>query len=267
VYGIYAQRARRRRRVISRASGPLLAVCALSGLLLIGPGVARAGPLTAPGRPHSAAATGEPAAAPGGQTMAAATQLETGLDYRGTVVPGQQLWYKLDAAGQRAFVEVRGETPLCSVQASVLDANGRPLGELISSTRETLPLIAYFPAHPVSGVYYLRIAANPYAPCASTDYVFKLVEPEQPEKASCQTIAGPNGEPRGECTLPSKESDVPAFEARACASDRTVFNRVNVEVARVRALVARRRASVRALRQLEGEERSDHRRMNVRCLL
>ena len=203
--------------------------------------------------------------------MATAAQLENELHYRGTVVPRQQLWYKFDSAGERAYVEVRGETPLCSVRAALLDARGRTLGQIVSSTRETLPLLAYFPAHPVSEEYYLRIDANPYAACANTSYVFKLAEPEQPLPDECGAgppPTGPHGEPIPiSCAAPSKESVVPAFEARACQSDRSTFDHANKEVARVRALVARRRAGIRTLRQLERAQNTDLRKMNVRCLL
>lgn len=277
MFGIYAQRARRRRRVVSRTSRPRFAACVLPGLLLIAsiaPGSALAGAAVTPVHPHDTTAT-TPASssAGGGTTMATAAQLENELHYRGTVVTGQQLWYKFDSAGERAYVEVRGETPLCSVRAALLDARGRTLGRIVSSTRETLPLLVYFPTHPVSEEYYLRIDANPYAACASTSYVFKLVEPEQPRPDECGSDTGPlptgpHGEPIPKsCTAPSKESAVPAFEARACQSGRSTFDHANKEVTRVRALVARRRASIRTLRQLEREQNRDLRKMNVRCLL
>jgi hypothetical protein len=263
----------RHRRVASRASWPLLAARALSGLLLvaaIAPGVARANAVVAPARPQGLTTTATPPApsgAPGSVTRASATQLDNELNYRGSVAPGQRLWYKLAAAGERAYVEVRGETPLCSVRAALLDARGRTLGQIVSSTRETLPLLVYFPAHAVSKRYYLRIDANPYASCASTDYVFKLVEPEQPEPVECPPpTTGTNGEqqPRS-CSAPSKASAVPAFVSRACASYQAAFDRVNRAVAKLRALVARRRARIRALRRLEGVERAARRRANVRC--
>jgi len=229
----------------------VLTACVLLGLLLltasIAPGVARAG-----ARATSAENT---AGAPGGATMASATQLENGISYRGTVTePGQRIWYKLDAQdAERILLEVWGTTRSCPVRATVLDARGRTLGQLISTNSEILFFAVLVPVHPVSGVYYLRIDADPYTSCASAGYVFKIVEPGQPIKCP----------PGLTCTSP--EGSVPALVFSACNGASKAVQRLSREVAGEAALVRRGRGSVSKLRRLESEERTARRKSHVNC--
>ncbi len=197
--------------------------------------------------------------------MATATPLKTEFDYRGAVASGQEAWYKLEGGGQRAYVEVRGETPSCSVRAALLDAHGRTLRQIISSTRETLPLIAYFPSKPVAGVYYLRIDANPYAPCASANFVFKLVQPSQADDCEAEATIGPAGEPQT-ALCPGHETASPSSRERACAADELALERESTAIARERALVAHRQGSIRTLRQYESRKDAIKRRAFGDCV-
>jgi hypothetical protein len=228
--------------------------------------VASAGASTGPpnGRGPAASKSAHPNLA-AATTMAAATPLKTGFDYRGAVAAGHEAWYKLEGGGQRAYVEVRGETPSCSVRATLLDARSRTLRQIISSTRETLPLIAYFPSKPVTDVYYLRIDANPYAPCASASFVFVLVQPVQADDCESETTVGPAGEPQHTVCAANETSAIPSRE-RACAADELALERESTAIARERALVTRRRGSIRTLRQYEGRKDAIKRRALGDCV-
>jgi hypothetical protein len=264
VSGTYAQRARRRGRVASRASRSLLAVRALSGLLLIAsiaPGAARAGTAVAFGRPHGSAAAILPpgaASAPGGATMASATPLGNQPSYRGTIAPGGQLWYKFEHTdGERMHVNLWGKTPACPVRATMLDADGHELGEIISSTHEIEPFIVYFPPHEVSLVYYLRIDTGPAAsaPCAGAGYVFTLQEPEQPQ---CQASLLPDGEQAASCVLAEKSA--PAYEASVCSQASRRYRQLANDLANERGHVG-----VGTRRRLESEVYAARREVTHGC--
>jgi hypothetical protein len=191
--------------------------------------------------------------------MAAATQLKNELSYRGTIAePGQQIWYKLDAVdGERAIVNLWGRTRSCPVRATLLDARGRGLGEIVSSTSEIQPFIVYFPANPVSATYYLRIDL-PRASCAGAGYVFTLVAPEQPQPpAECQ--AASNGEPRF-CTLASKAEAVSAYIANTCKVAARNYRRAASVLAE-----ERRRVGIGTRRRLESAVSAARRGVRLDC--
>jgi hypothetical protein len=204
-----------------------------------------------------------PRGAPGGAKPSSATSLQTGFSYMGTVTKrGGRLWYRLQAGdAKRLLFHLRGKSRSCSVRASVLDARGKSLGQLISSPAETQPFVVLVPATPVSDTYYLRIDASPFEPCAGARYVFTLVEPGQGPLTPCETpgaaLAAPLSKACG-----SDSARAPSMVARA-ASGRDACERVGpqlghatFEVARVRRLVLHRKARVGTLRRLESERRA-----------
>jgi hypothetical protein len=241
-------------RLPQAASRPPLVARGLLGLLL----VASLAPNIALAHGHASSA-GAPTAAPGGTTMAAATRLHTGLGYRGTIAePGQQAWYKLESDGYpRAQFDIAGKTISCPARATMLDTHGRTLGQLISTTSETLPLLARFPTHPISNVYYLRIDADPYSACANAAYVFHLAEPLQPEPCSLPEADGRE--------IVCGYGPAPPLLTRACASAAKQVQQLSREVALEAALVSRRRGSVATLRRLESEEHTASRKSSVSC--
>jgi hypothetical protein len=177
--------------------------------------------------------------------MASATPLGNVTSYGGEIAPGQQAWYRFQhSGGERARVDLRGSAGSCPVRASLLDAHGGTLAEIVSSASETEPFTAYFPRPEVSLDYYLRIEPDPSAttPCStSAGYVFRLAEPEQP---ACHTHVGPHGEKARACVL--AERSVPAYEARACAAVSRRYNALAKALARAHGRARRRLA--RALR-------------------
>ena len=188
--------------------------------------------------------------------MEAATPLANAPRYRGTVEPGQELWYRFEDTGGgegRVYIDLWGPTQSCPVRATLFDASGRALGELVSFTREIEPFIVYFPPQQASLTYYLRIDAEPSsASCAGADYVFRLLEPEQP---SCSSTAGLNGEERKACVLAAKS--VPAYVANACSAASQRYLRI------VRALS--RRISARTRRRLNREKAAAKRELARNC--
>ena len=266
MFGIYAQRARRRRRVASRTSRPPFAACILSGLLLIAsilPGSALAGVAVAPGHLHDATATTTPpppadgGSSPGGATMATATALVTESSYRGAIdAPAAQAWYQLQvAAGEKVAFEVRGKTSSCPVRASFVDASGRTLEQLTSTARESLPFLVSAPQRATSESYYLRIDISPSSTCSHAGYAFRLLFPEQ--EPPCVQPAPPSpGQPSvGVCA--SKEAGYgPALRLETSACDRAgaAVSRASNATGRERGEVQRGRGSRRRLKQLERAE-------------
>lgn len=260
----------RRWRAASGMSGPRLAACALIGLLpLVSTGASVAQARTAV---PSARARGAPAAIDaatsraGAATMATATPLKSGVRYGGVIAGAQQAWYKLEAAGTRAYVEVRGRTPNCSVRAALLDAHGRTVAQIISSTRENLPLIVYLHDQGEKvETYFLRIDANPYAPCTSAEYIFDLLEPDQADNCEPEPIAAAPGTPLT-AVCPAGESAPSRSRQRECAVDQLALERESLALARERALVARRKSSINTLRAYEGRKNAARRRARAVCL-
>ncbi len=258
----------RSRRAASRALAPH-AAGALSCLLLIA-SVAPAG-VSASGGPASQQANGglvgrsagagaahavSPTGLPGGASSATATALKNGVSYRGQVAPRQQSWYELQAEyGERMYVQLWGRTPSCPVRMTLLDAHGRAVGEIVSTTREIEPFIVYYPKGDTSPHYYLRIQQGPSAtPCASAAYVFTLQEPEQEqaqeqEQPGCESASA--GEPHQQCPLASygqmgvkgskEEAGPRTYEAHACSAASRTYNQLQNELARERAGSVRRR--------------------------
>ncbi len=184
-----------------------------------------------------------PPSPPGGATRTTARTLKNGVSYRGQLESGQQAWYKLEAGdSERVEVQLWGRTKSCPVRMTLIDAHGRALGEIVSTTHEIEPFIVYYPEGDTSLDYYLRVQREPSTTtCASAVYVFTLREPEQEEQRGCETTTAPNGEPIKECASPSKESAVPAYEARVCATASRNYRRLESTLARERARSARRR--------------------------
>jgi hypothetical protein len=238
VFGAVAQRTGRSRRAVPRALSRRAAGI-LPGLLLIA--------VIAP-----AARASNPTGPAEGASRDAATALDSGVSYREQVAPGQQTWYELEAdEGERVSVRLWGRTQSCPVRMTLIDGHGLALGEIVSTTSEIEPFIVYYPEHETSVHYYLRVQqASSVNRCASATYVFTLQEPEQAQE-SCETTTGTHGEPIKECTAPSKESAVPAYVARACATASRSYRKLEREVARERSGSARRRleAKIRAARR------------------
>jgi hypothetical protein len=257
VVGTDDQQTRRDRRTAAPRSKLPRAALATLGLLtiaiaLIVPGAARASGVA------MAAADPAGAGAPGGATMASATQLYTQLRNRGTLDgAARQFWYKLNSEhGEHALLEVWSPTRSCPVRAVLLDASGKTLGQIVSSPGEIVPFLVVFPAHPASDVYYLRIDADPHAPCASTSYSAILLQPEQAD--SCNGPPGPPLAP-GE-TRVCATAAVPAYTVHACDTAGTAYrqDKAAAEEAARRHLDVRRRA-------LEAQERADLRRIRANC--
>jgi hypothetical protein len=231
VFGVVAQRTGWSRRAVPRALSRRAAGI-LPGLLLIAAiaPAARASNSTGPA---------------GGASRVAATALNNGVSYRDQVAPGQQSWYELEAdQGERVSVRLWGKTQPCPVRMTLIDARGLALGEIVSTTREIEPFIVYYPEHETSSYYYLRVQqATSAAGCASAAYVFTLQEPEQAQE-SCETTTGPHGEPIKRCPEPSKQSPVPAYVARACATASRSYRKLEREFAGERSGLARRRLEV-----------------------
>lgn len=183
-----------------------------------------------------------PAGAAGGASRRAAAALATGVSFRGQLAPARQAWYELYAGpGERVSVRLWGRTRSCPVRMTVIDAHGRALGEIASTTREIEPFIVYTPENDSSSKYYLRVQQDASSTrCASAAYVFTLQEPEQ-AVVRCESTTDANGEPLRSCTAPSKETAVPADEARVCATASRSYRRLEREYARQRSSAARRR--------------------------
>jgi hypothetical protein len=229
-----------------------LSRCVLLALLLAAQGAAQA---RAAGEPPM------PPGAPGAAAMSAATPFYHGLSYRGTISgAASQAWYRFESDGaERAIVEVWGRTASCPVRASVLDAGGHTLAQLISSSSEILPLLVGLRAGAGSDVY-LRIDADPYRACASAGYVVTLFEPE--DLPPCAA----NPHPTPECPVASfRPEPAPALVQRACEDAGATFARATVAVARERALIARGRGSYAALVRLEAERLASRRRALATC--
>lgn len=232
------------------------------GLASLGSGVALASETTqAP----------TPSGAPAGATTASATAVYSELSYRGTAQRGHELWYQVSSEGeQEVLVNVWGRTSSCPIRAALLDARGRTLGEIISSTSEILPFAVRLPAHQVSGSYYLRVDTDPYMSCARAGYVLKLIEPERPipppplAPVPC-THEPCTVTPPATATLPSRETAVPLLEERSCYSDQSALRNATVAVEAERALARRHRASVTALRKVEAQKLAARRRERAAC--
>lgn len=258
----------------------LVSLCVLAALTLAGSVVVA----------HASAGTQtyEPASAPGGATMAAATSLYDYVSYRGTVQRGTAQWYSFRANGaKRVLLQVWGRTQSCPVRASLVEAHGHTLSEIIASSEEILPFGSPLAAHSPAGAYYVRMDVDPYRSCESAGYAFTLSEPEQPDpcegitsaKEGCAPVvepgpastppAGSSTEPRTTTTprtgtLPSKES-VPAIDQPACDAALTVLRRATVTVERERALVRRGKANERTLRAQEANKLTVRRRERALC--
>ena len=240
------------------ALGLSVALCALP----IGADVAHAA---------SASETG----APGGATMTSATQLYDELGYRGTIRRGEAQWYKLSSQGaERALVDLWGRTRSCPVRATLMNAHRRMLGEMISSAKEILPFAAPLPARPYSGVYYLRIDADPYSTCASAGYVLKLIEPETPApmESPVQEATPPQEATKQEAeptTTPAHTAPsygpAPGIQTNGCSTALYALSRATVVVERDRYLVRRHRARVASLRSAEAHKLTARRRERAAC--
>jgi len=201
------------------------------------------------------------AGAPGGATMASATRLYPQSSNRGTVdEKTQQIWYELySEKGERALFQVWGPTRSCPVRVALLDARGRTLGQIVSSSREIEPFLVLFPAHPASDVYYLRIDADPYRSCASASYTVILLEPEQ--AGSCDGPPRPpfpDGEPDSGCPY---SQEVPKYENVRCDSAGPAYSRDRKAAEEA----ARRHLGIQIRRRLESYERAALREMIANC--
>jgi hypothetical protein len=261
-----------RMRTTSSAHVFTLVVCvSITPLVagLLGPGTVYAAGQTPAGS--------TPRGAMGSPTSAQATPLQTGFSYQGAVSKRiKRLWYRLnDPDSKRIVFHLRGKSPTCAVHASLLDARGRPLAQLITAPGETLPFVVLIPVKTVSDTYYLRLDADPFSSCVNASYVFTLVEPEQP--GACEAPAtGPAEQTSKSCVT---SSTAPAYGARfsttprarlararsACETVGNTLWRVTVAVAKERSLVFHRRAGIASLRKLESKRRALARRVYHLC--
>jgi hypothetical protein len=204
--------------------------------------------------PASAVATeGRPA----GATMATATQLVTGDSYRATLTsPGGQSWYRLEVSpGAFARFALRGETSSCPVRATMLNAGGRPLGEIVSTTRETLAFVVNTPSRATSETYYVRL--DPAPACTAAGYLLRQIEPFQevcessssPTPLACPTTPT---SPTPTTTSPTQERLV--LISSGCKQDGRALRVATSTTERERRRLAGHRNAVAILRRLERAE-------------
>jgi hypothetical protein len=250
----------------------MCAATTLSGLLLI----ASVAPASA--RSDGARAASAAAGTASGTSMASAPEIRAQTAYTGTIARKQEAWYSFEAGGgPRAFAKVWSPPGSCPVSVAVVDAHGTTLGQLITSTREKLPLLAYFPAREVSETYYLKVGSDPFVRCASARYALYLEEPGQPEPSqptSTQPEPCAHGAPAGSgseacssyehATEPSKEAVEP-FHSGACRPDKKAFEEAREIAKRYQEQVERRRGSRALLAHLRAVESADNSKMNVVC--
>jgi hypothetical protein len=223
----------------------------VGGMLALLAALAPTGGAAGP-RAHAAAATPPPFAR--STPMASATSVYSFQAYRGTAgrAPAEALWYQFSGDGaEQVLFEVSGLTRSCPVRATVLDARGRVLGEIIVAAGETLPFAAPLPAHPVSETDYLRIDADPYRACAAAAYSFTLSEPFEP--APCERRRCPAYAP------------APPLSPRFCPAAQYALSRATVALERARAELRRRRANVAAVRAAEAHKLAARRRERKLC--
>lgn len=202
---------------------------------------------------------------PAGSTMATATQLVTGDSYRATLPsPGGQSWYRLEVSpGAFARFALRGETSSCPVRATVLDAGGRPLGEIVSTTRETLAFVVYTPSRATSETYYVRLDPAPAPACTAAGYLLRQIEPfqevcESPSPTPTPLTCPPTG-PTPPTTGPTPTTTSPTQErlvliSSGCKQDGRALRVATSTTERERRRLAGHRNAVAVLRRLERTE-------------
>jgi hypothetical protein len=204
--------------------------------------------------------------APGGATAATATQLVTEDSYRGTLAePHGQSWYRLEVSpGEKTRFSLRGQTSACPVQASLVDASGAVLGQILSTTRETLAFVVFAPTHATSDTYYLRLALPSGSTCPTSAYLLRQFEPIQ---SAC---APPPSLPPGvsyACETPKGEtrySPLPIISS-ACRGDGRALRQATAATKRERRRLAGRRDSRAILQRLEQNERLLNQRTMHAC--
>ena len=198
----------------------------------------------------------------GGPTRDSALQIKAESPYEGVVSSrAEQHWYRFEGdGGKEIVISVTGKTRSCPVRVSLLDAGGRTLAQLISVAGGNLPFVAPIVDPETSGAYYLRIDSEPYSACVGGGYAFTLLHPRQLEPclpAGHDSIGHPRLVACG--FMPD-----PVF-LPACISSGRALREATVAVAKERRLVARKKASKRALKKLESRRNALLREASAAC--
>ncbi|HUB36354.1 MAG TPA: hypothetical protein VL972_05975 [Solirubrobacteraceae bacterium] len=204
--------------------------------------------------------------APGGATAATSTRLVSEDAYRGALTPAaRQSWYRLEVSpGEKTRFSLRGQTSACPVQASLVGSSGAVLGQILSTTRETLAFVVFAPTHATADTYYLRLALPSGSACPTSAYLLRQFEPLQ---SVCEPPPNlPPGVSYG-CDTPKGETrygPLPIISS-ACRGDGRALRQATAATKRERRRLAGRRDARAILQRLEQSERLLNQRTMHAC--